>query len=117
VKALVISPPSPSSFPMEGKRRHLHFLRDHLTVDPNHFSGDCNAARSFRGGYYFGPQPIKDLSCKVPYDIIPVIDYLTQQIVFLVRADSPFKTMKEVTNEGTNFYKEFLPKVGLVPKN
>jgi hypothetical protein len=53
----------------------------------------------------------------VPYDIIPVIDYLTQQIVFLVRADSPFKTMKEVTNEGTNFYKEFLPKVGLVPKN
>jgi len=25
--------------------------------------------------------------------------------------------MKEVINESTNFYKEFLPQVGLVPKN
>jgi tripartite-type tricarboxylate transporter receptor subunit TctC len=42
------------------------------------------------------PQLVKNLSYKGPDDIIPIIHYLTQQIVFVVRTDSPFKTMKEI---------------------
>jgi tripartite-type tricarboxylate transporter receptor subunit TctC len=42
------------------------------------------------------PQLAKNLSYKGPDDIIPIIHYLTQQIVLVVRTDSPFKTMKEV---------------------
>jgi tripartite-type tricarboxylate transporter receptor subunit TctC len=42
------------------------------------------------------PQLVKNLSYKGPDDVIPIIQYLGQQIVFVVRADSPFKTMKEM---------------------